>query len=160
MPPGKSEYGDSRELVLPSTATCFQKRSNRLHSKRFARFGCGCDALGTARPTLLGALLLVVLLSLPGCARFESRPISAEKSAAALESRNLDSVDLEQFLKRNLDRDISEWPPKAWDLEMLTFAGFYYHPSLAVARAQWAVTQGGEVTAGQRPNPVGTAGPS
>jgi len=68
-----------------------------------------------------------------------SRPISPEKSAAALESRVLIQLIWKVFLKRNLNRELSEWPAKAWDLEMLTFAGFYYHPSLAVARAQWAV---------------------
>jgi outer membrane protein TolC len=101
-----------------------------------------------------------VLVMLTGCARFEPRPLSAEKSAAALEGRTLESKDLEAFLKRNMQPEVSEWPPKSWDLDMLTFAGFYYHPSLAVARAQWAVAQGGETTAGQRPNPVVTVAPS
>jgi outer membrane protein TolC len=105
-------------------------------------------------------VVLAVLLILCGCARFEPRPLSADKTATALESRTLESTDLETFLKRNLGRELSEWPPKSWDLEMLTFAGFYYHPSLAVARAQWAVAQGGETTAGQRPNPVVTVSPS
>ena len=104
--------------------------------------------------------LIATLVTFAGCARFESRPISPEKSAAALEGRSLDSADLERFLKRNLGRELAEWPAKAWDLEMLTFAGFYYHPSLEVARAQWAVAQGGETTAGQRPNPVVTVSPS
>jgi outer membrane protein TolC len=37
---------------------------------------------------------------------------------------------------------------------MLTLTAFYYHPSLEVARAQWAVAKGGETTAGQKPNPT------
>ena len=43
---------------------------------------------------------------------------------------------------------------------MLTLAAFHYHPSLEVARAQWAVAQGGEKTAGQRPNPTLTVTPT
>jgi outer membrane protein TolC len=108
-----------------------------------------------------GAILCVlVALGLAGCARFEPRPLSAERSAVALESRRLESQDLELFLKQNMQREFPEWPPKNWDLEMLTFAGFYYHPSLALARAQWQVAKGGEVTAGQQPNPTLTVSPS
>ena len=103
---------------------------------------------------------LAASLLVPGCARFESKPISAENSAATLDERRLDAPGLEQFFKRNLQRELTEWPPRAWDLDMLTLAGFYYHSSLAVARAQWAAAQGGEVTAGQRPNPVVTVSPS
>src|SRR5262249_22495912 len=43
---------------------------------------------------------------------------------------------------------------------MLALAAFHYHPSLEVARAQWAVAQGGEKTAGQRPNPTLTVTPT
>ena len=37
---------------------------------------------------------------------------------------------------------------------MLTFAAFYFHPSLEVARAQWNVAKAGIRTAGGRPNPT------
>jgi outer membrane protein TolC len=39
-------------------------------------------------------------------------------------------------------------------------AAFYYHPSLEVARAEWAVAQGGIKTAAERPNPSVTVVPS
>jgi outer membrane protein TolC len=63
------------------------------------------------------------------------------------------------FVEKNLGRQIDPWPPAAWDFDSLAFAAFYYHPSLYLARAQLAVAQGGEVTAGQRPNPVLTVTP-
>jgi len=102
----------------------------------------------------LGLLLLAVGLWLAGCARFEPRPISAADSAAKLEGRTLEDAALKAFLEKGLKRELSEWPATKWDFEMLTLAALYYHPSLEVARAQWAVAQGGEKTAGQRPNPT------
>jgi len=41
----------------------------------------------------------------------------------------------------------------------LTLVALYYHPSLDVARAQWAVAQAGIRTAGQRPNPAANLAP-
>jgi outer membrane protein TolC len=64
------------------------------------------------------------------------------------------------ILEKNLHRDFENWPAVEWDFEMLMLAAFYYHPSLEVARAQWAVAQGGEKTAGQRPNPTLTVTPT
>lgn len=61
---------------------------------------------------------------------------------------------LKAFLEQNLHQQIEPWPPTAWDFDKLALAAFYYHPSIEVARAQWAVARGGEITAGQRPNPT------
>jgi outer membrane protein, heavy metal efflux system len=97
-------------------------------------------------------LLVVVLLA--GCARFQPQPISPAETARALESRSLTNGELKTFLEGNLHRELINWPAGPWDFDMLTLAAFYYHPSLEVARAQWAAAQGGETTAGQRPNPV------
>jgi cobalt-zinc-cadmium efflux system outer membrane protein len=49
--------------------------------------------------------------------------------------------------------------PNNWDLDTLTLVALYYHPSLDVARAQWAVAQAGIKTAGQRPNPAADLAP-
>jgi outer membrane protein TolC len=46
-----------------------------------------------------------------------------------------------------------------WDFDTLTLAAFYYHPDLAVARAQWNVARAGIKTAGGRPNPTLTLTP-
>jgi outer membrane protein, heavy metal efflux system len=105
-------------------------------------------------------LLASILGALAGCARFHSRPLSASANAEALESRSLTNVVLKTFLEKNLHREFNNWPVVEWDFVMLTLAAFYYHPSLEVARAQWAVAQGGERTAGQRPNPTLTVTPT
>jgi len=82
-----------------------------------------------------------------------------EQSAARLEERSLLAPDFQKFAQTNLPRAFAEWPPKTWDFEGLTLAAFYYHPSLDVARAQWAVARGGDKTAAGRLNPTINAVP-
>ena len=96
---------------------------------------------------------------LAGCARFQPRPISPKETAAAWQARSLDNPAFKAFLEKNLARHFDEWPLKSWDFDTLNLAAFYYHPSLDVARAQWRVAQGGDVTAAQHPNPTITAAP-
>jgi cobalt-zinc-cadmium efflux system outer membrane protein len=100
------------------------------------------------------SLSISLLCLLAGCARFEHQPLSPTETAGKLESRSLDSPVLKSFLEQNLHRALTEWPAPSWDSEMLTLAAFFYHPSLDVARAQWAVAQAGKITAGERPNPT------
>ncbi len=103
-------------------------------------------------PTILIAGLLT------GCAHFESRPLAPEKSAAQLDARRLDDAGLRNFVSRNSGGETNNWPPPKWDLNSLTRAAFYFHPDLAVARAQWRVADASVKTAGGRPNPTVTAG--
>ncbi|MDB6124399.1 MAG: Outer rane efflux protein [Pedosphaera sp.] len=101
----------------------------------------------------------MLILGLAGCARFQPRPVSPAETAANLETRRLDNPAFRQFLDKNLQRQFTSWPPKAWDFETLTLAALYYHPSLDVARAQWNVALGGNITAAARPNPIISAAP-
>jgi outer membrane protein TolC len=100
-----------------------------------------------------------LLVLLAGCARYHPQPLSPAQTAERFENRSLTNAALRTFLETNLHREITPWPAATWDFDMLTLAALYYHPSLEVARAQWAVAQGGEVTAGQRPNPTLTVTP-
>src|SRR5205809_648095 len=109
---------------------------------------------------LLGVAFPLICMISAGCARFHSQPLSASANANALENRSLTNAELKILLKKNLHGDFESWPAVEWNFEMLTLAAFYYHPSLEVARAQWAVAQGGEKTAGQRPNPTLTVTPT
>ncbi len=106
---------------------------------------------------LLATLALVLMLA--SCQRFEPAPISATRGAAALEARTLTEDGLKEFLGKSTGRELSEWPLPTWDFETLTFAAFYFHPSLDVARAQWDVAKAGIATAGGRPNPSITLTP-
>ena len=73
-------------------------------------------------PPILGIILLA------GCAHFQPRPISPEKTAAQLESRRLDDPGLKKFLEQNLGHELKNWPETNWDLPELTLVAFYFHP--------------------------------
>lgn len=97
-------------------------------------------------------------LAFGGCAFAPDVPkadLSVERSAAALEARTLVDPALHRFLVDNLGRD----PGQTWDFESLCWVAFYYHPSLQLARAQWATARAAERTAHARPNPTLTLTP-
>jgi cobalt-zinc-cadmium efflux system outer membrane protein len=96
--------------------------------------------------------LLLILVVIPACVRYHPRPIAPAGTMAGLEARRLDSPDLGRFLVVN--NEVENWPPTVWDLKALTLVALYYHPDMDVARARWGVTQGGRITAGERPNPT------
>src|SRR5262245_21050248 len=133
-------------------------------SVRLERYGILKPAASQGRLALRFTALTLALAFFSGifvgCARFHPRPISALANADALESRSLTNAEMKLVLEKNLHREFDNWPVVEWDFNMLAFAAFHYHPSLEVARAQWAVAQGGEKTAGQRPNPTLTVTPT
>ncbi|MGC8491483.1 MAG: TolC family protein [Syntrophobacteraceae bacterium] len=98
-------------------------------------------------------VLCLITFSIAGCATYNPRPISAQDTASAFESRTLDSPGLQKFIERNLPGGIGSWPPVSWDFRMLTLAALYYSPDLAIARAKRQVARAGKITAGERPNP-------
>jgi outer membrane protein TolC len=104
-------------------------------------------------PLILGTVLLA------GCAHYQSRPLAPEKSAAQLEARRLDDFGLKQFFATNAVPTLETWPLGKWNLNSLTLAAFYFHPDLAVARAQWQLAEAGVKTAGGRPNPTLSVSP-
>jgi outer membrane protein, heavy metal efflux system len=104
-----------------------------------------------SRCVILGALLLA------GCVRFQPQPLSPAQTADQLESRSLTNAHLRAFLETNAHRALPDLATVDWDLDLLTLAAFYYHPSLEVARADWQLAVGGIKTAAERPNPTVTA---
>jgi outer membrane protein TolC len=92
-----------------------------------------------------------------GCVRYHAQPLAAAQAAVEFEERSLADAGLRAFLETN--RLGGGWPRRAWDLESLTLAAFYFSPELDLARAQWGTAQAGLVTAGQRPNPTLSASP-
>ena len=95
-------------------------------------------------------------LALAGCAiqKYRPAPISPTETAAKFEGRTLDDSGLREFLKENLGHDYPTWPPKTWDLRLLTYAAFYFSPAMEMARAQASGAEAGVITAGARPNPT------
>jgi outer membrane protein TolC len=105
-------------------------------------------------------LCLLYLGLLCGCAHYQPKPLAARDSARSLRSRTLADNGLRAFLEANRPELVQIWPRTVWNLDALTLAALYYHPSLEVARADWAVAQAGIKTAGGRPNPTITVTPA
>ncbi|MGE0042351.1 MAG: TolC family protein [Vicinamibacterales bacterium] len=100
--------------------------------------------------------LLAIASSLAGCVHYQARPLAPDATLGAIDARRLDDPGLARAAApANLVRS---WPPDVWDLPALTAAALYFHPDLAVARANWDVARAGLVTAGERPNPGVTPG--
>lgn len=105
------------------------------------------------------------LALLAGCATYEPKPLVPEQSAATFDERSLESPALRNFIEERLGRPLPLWPLKqqqtnfislnqAWNVELLTLAAYYFHPSLDVARARWRAAEAAEISAGARPNPT------
>jgi|ERR1035438_7206914 hypothetical protein len=69
---------------------------------------------------------------LTGCAahRYRAAPIVPTESASRLESRSLGDSALKVFLEENVGHSVAPWPPKTWDLGMLSLAALYFDPTL------------------------------
>lgn len=103
-------------------------------------------------------IVILGMFLLGGCAHFQPKPLSPEKSAADFDARSLSNPALQSFIAKNSKHAPPEWPPARWDLDLLTLATFYYQPSLEVARADWRSAQGATITAAGRLNPTVSAG--
>lgn len=106
----------------------------------------------------LSACALLVLVC--GCAPYQYHPVpvSPSKLAAGLEARSLDDPGLRVWMSESEGLRISSGPMSAWDLNGLTFAGYYFNPAMDVARANAAVAFAGIKTAAMKPNPSVGAG--
>jgi len=96
--------------------------------------------------------LSILLMAVAGCATYQDRPLSGSKTLDDFASRTLDAEDLRAYVQERLGAQNGSLG--TWDLPSLTLAAFFYSPELDVARAEWAVAQGRQQTAGERPNPV------
>jgi cobalt-zinc-cadmium efflux system outer membrane protein len=112
---------------------------------RFFR-GAGRARLGLAAASLLFA----------SCATQTPPPgdLDVEREVSQFDARSLNDPGLQRYLQENLGRI-----PTTWDFEALCWVGFYYHPSLELARAQWVTAQAARQTAAARTNPSLTLTP-
>ena len=98
--------------------------------------------------------IILSAIVLSGCVHYQPQPLNAGRRAEDFESRRLDDDKLRGFMETNLGHTITNWPVQRWNLETLTLAAYYFHPSLDVARAQWRVAEAAAISAGARPNPM------
>lgn len=93
-------------------------------------------------------LLPSFLLGLTACVQFKARPLSAETSSADFSGRSLNDPSLKRFLAEN------QAGSGAWTMNRLAMAAAYFHPDVALARAEADQVAAGIKTAEMRPNPV------
>ncbi|TRW89915.1 TolC family protein [Candidatus Methylobacter oryzae] len=111
------------------------------------------------RPFIIFFILFLLNLALAGCTEFQARGLEPSESASQLEQRTLSNHELMNFI-RLATREKSINATQSWNLDRLTLAAIFYHPDLAVARAQTQWAAAGIKTAGQRPNPFITISPT
>lgn len=101
------------------------------------------------------ALLLHALAAclLASCVQFEERPLVAEETSAVFAGRSLNDAGLKAFLEEQKAAGHS------WTVDQLALAATYFHPDVALARAEAAEAAASILTAQQRPNPVFTFSP-
>ena len=93
--------------------------------------------------------MLLALLS--ACATQSYKPGSLDPDAAAksFTSRRMDAPGLKDYMVAH-GHAPSDWPVNQWGLTELTLAAFYYHPDLAIARAEAKAALAEAKLAGER----------
>ena len=121
-------------------------------------------------PRRSACLPICTAVLLAGCAAYHPAPLDPQAQAQQLEQRSLQADGLLRFIAAVRAAGESGGPmlpqpapsdasgngapgPLAWDLDTLTLAALYYHPSLAIARGRLREAQAGVRTARALPNP-------
>jgi outer membrane protein TolC len=97
--------------------------------------------------------ILASLVLLTACAQFKTRPLSAGRSSEEFAARSLKHPGLVAFL---LENSAAALP---WNVEKLSLAAVYFHPDVALARAESDEAASKIQTARMLPNPVLTFSP-
>ncbi|MDH4454031.1 MAG: TolC family protein [Verrucomicrobiota bacterium] len=98
-------------------------------------------------------LLPLALVALTACVSFKAKPLTAEQTSADFNTRTLADTGLRAFLAENKAASGS------WNVNRLSLAAAYFHPDVALARAEAEEAAAGIKTAQMRPNPVFTFSP-
>jgi outer membrane protein TolC len=85
---------------------------------------------------------------------YDAQPISVQGIADDLSSQSLSSPLLRDFIQAHARPAEPSWPPLKWNLDSLTLAALFFNPDLQAARAELVTSEGSQITAAQRPNPV------
>jgi outer membrane protein TolC len=107
----------------------------------------------------LSIIISFLSLAVTACAEFQDKPLNPVESALILEKRELSNQAVRGFIEGVLGQEVI-WPLKSWNLDSLSLAAIYFHPDMAVMRAQADAMDAANITAAQRPNPTLNATPS
>lgn len=95
---------------------------------------------------------LILPLVLSSCMSYQSRPLSADSTQADFAGRSLQDPGLRAFLSEH------KAGGGLWNVDRLALAAAYFHPDVALARAEADEASAAIKTAAQRPNPSLTLG--
>jgi len=99
---------------------------------------------------LSSLLLPLVTLALAACVQFKERPLAADTSRTDFSGRSLNDAGLKTFLVEN------QAAGGSWSVDRLSLVAAYFHPDVALARAEADEVAAGIKRAQMRPNPVFT----
>lgn len=99
-------------------------------------------------------LAAAFLATLPGCTRYQPKPLSLSSTAESVATRSLADPALRDRFKDRLPQKVADWPLRHWDLDDLTVAALHFSPAFANANAQWQTAAAASLTAAGRPNPT------
>lgn len=86
-------------------------------------------------------LWLTVTVLLFGCAHHRPKLHCSVQTVRSFEERTLADPDLKRFIEACFKQRLQSWPPEAWDVQMLTLAGQYFH-SKGDHAAAWQMRAG------------------
>jgi cobalt-zinc-cadmium efflux system outer membrane protein len=155
----REERGGNSKSISPRTPRpprLISDPSGPPYSRLFASIRDSTPVGSSCFASVAISALASLTAFLAGCAtpQVDAPSLTAESGAARFEARSLSDPALRQFLRDNLGHE-----PATWDFESLCWVGFYYHPSLELARAQWSTARAAQRTAGQKQNPTLTLSP-
>jgi outer membrane protein, heavy metal efflux system len=98
----------------------------------------------------IGFISLYVL----GCTHepYVQKPLKSSSVINAIKAKNPNTPEFEQFLVQH-GYDNNQLPISAWSLEPLTLAAIYHHPTLALAKENYALAKLNAKAASNRENP-------
>lgn len=87
------------------------------------------------------------------CVRYSAHPVQPEVLETEFRSRTFNEPGLQDFARRQCGNVGRGWPPSTFDLNALACAGLYFHPDIAIARAQLGEAEATVLAARPRLNP-------
>jgi outer membrane protein, heavy metal efflux system len=94
-------------------------------------------------------VLLLGLLSACSQTRFVSKPIDSQENLQKIHASHPDQEGFKHYLAQQSPH--TRWPVLQWDLQALSLSAWYFHPSLKVAKSDYAVALAAITQAGLRP---------
>ena len=89
--------------------------------------------------------LLLVACGIP----YQAQPIQQQQNIETIHQATPTQEGFKQFVLSQYPQ--TGWPINAWDIDSLTLSALYYHPTLKVAKSDYAVALAGITSAGLRP---------